>query len=133
MELTLSRTYYPNGTNGKLSFADNFICDTIELPWQDNAVSRSCIPEGRYRVRKRFSKRFNSHLEIIDVPRRKYILFHPANVASYELRGCIAPVDKITGPGSGLLSRQAFYRLMNFVNKEIELNKEVWLTIERSV
>ncbi|MBP3944498.1 hypothetical protein J5U18_13220 [Sphingobacteriaceae bacterium WQ 2009] len=77
----MSRTYYPNGTNGKLRSAEDFICDTIELPWEENAVRRSCIPEGRYRLKKRFIKRFNSHLEIKDVPQRKYILFHPANVA----------------------------------------------------
>ncbi len=35
------------------------------------------------------------------------ILVHPANNALKELRGCIAPVLKITGPGLGSDLRKA--------------------------
>lgn len=132
MELKLVRDYFPNGTNGSLYENDRLICQTIELPWQQNFSRVSCIPEGRYLLRRRFSKRFNWHLEIVDVPNRAFILFHPANVATHELKGCIAPVDKITGPGSGLLSRQAFGKLIAHVFPALEQKGEVWLTIERS-
>ena len=63
MELELIRTYYTEGTNGKI-----FLCNSeaagqevkarlmmysIELPWKDNRAGVSCIPEGRYELVKR--------------------------------------------------------------------------------
>jgi hypothetical protein len=85
-----------------------FICYTIELPWEDNLPQRSCIPEGRYELKKRYSTRFGQHLLLVNVKDQELILIHPANDALKELRGCIAPVSILTGPGKGILSRNAF-------------------------
>ena len=123
MVIELTRTYFPEGTNGKLEFDGKLICNTIELPWRENEARVSCIPEGKYFIKKRYSQKFQWHLEVLDVKNRSLILFHPANNALLELNGCIAPVTKLSGPGLGLMSRKAFAKLKDFVYKALD-NKE---------
>ena len=96
MVLFLTRTYFPDGTNGKLESEGKLICHTIELPWEMNETKVSCVPEGKYFIRKRYSAKYQWHLELVDVPNRTYILIHPANNAQKELHGCIAPVTKLS-------------------------------------
>ena len=129
MVIFLTRTYFPNGTNGKLECEGKLISYTIELPWKRNETKVSCIPEGKYFIRKRYSLKFKWHLEIYDVSNRSLILFHPANNALTELNGCIAPVSKLSGPGMGLLSRNAFHKLKDLVYKALEKNESVELFI----
>ncbi|MEI7510473.1 MAG: DUF5675 family protein [Flavobacterium sp.] len=130
MVLILTRTYFPEGTNGKLECEGKFICNTIELPWKNNETKVSCIPEGKYFIRKRYSRKFHWHLEVLDVPQRSLILFHPANNALQELNGCIAPVTKLSGPGLGLMSRKAFLSLKSMVYKTLEHNESVEILIQ---
>jgi len=130
MELVLTRTYFPEGTNGKLECEGKLICNTIELPWKNNETKVSCIPEGKYFIRKRYSRKFQWHLELIDVKNRSLILFHPANNALKELNGCIAPVRKISGPGLGLQSRLAFNRLKDLVYGALNSTEKVLLIIK---
>jgi hypothetical protein len=130
MVLLLSRTYFPDGTNGKLDCEGRFVCYTIELPWLDNAKRVSCIPEGEYFLRKRYSKKFRWHIEVADVENRSFILFHPANNAQKELNGCIAPVTKLSGAGLGLESRQAFIKLKSLVYKSLEREEKVLLIVK---
>ena len=130
MVLVLSRTYFPDGTNGKLECEGKFICCTIELPWINNEKRVSCIPEGKYLLRKRYSRKFQWHIEVVDVKNRSFILFHPANNAQKELNGCIAPVTKLSGPGLGLMSRKAFSKLKNLVYKVLENNEGVLLIVK---
>ena len=130
MVLELSRTYFPDGTNGKLECKGKFICNTIELPWKDNETKVSCIPEGKYFIEKRYSRKFHWHLEVIDVKNRKLILFHPANNALKELNGCIAPVTKISGLGLGLQSRLAFAKLKDLVYGALDSTETVLLIIK---
>ena len=125
MELELIRTYYPSGTNGKILLLTagapakagegRLLMYSIELPWKDNHAGVSCIPEGRYELVKRWSPKFNRHLQVMNVPQRKDILIHPANDALQELKGCIAPVSLISGAGKGLRSRQAVDALVGLV------------------
>ena len=129
MVIFLTRTYFPDGTNGKLECEGKLIAYTIELPWKNNERRVSCIPEGKYFVRKCYSQKFKWHLEIEDVSNRSLILFHPANSALQELNGCIAPVSKLSGPGMGLLSRNAFTRLKDFVYKALNTGERVELII----
>ncbi len=130
MVLELSRTYFPEGTNGKLECEGKLICNTIELPWKINETKVSCIPEGKYFIRKRYSRKFQWHLEVIDVKDRSLILFHPANNALKELNGCIAPVIKISGAGLGLQSRKAFIKLKAIVYKALEQKQRVLIIIK---
>ena len=129
MVLLLTRTYFPDGTNGKLEYEGKLICNTIELTWRMNRKRVSCIPEGKYFIRKRYSKKFRWHLEVVDVENRSLILFHPANNAMKELNGCISPVTKLSGPGLGLLSRKAFEKLKTLVYTILDRQEVVELLI----
>jgi Family of unknown function (DUF5675) len=130
MVLELLRTYFPDGTNGKLECEGKLICLTIELPWKSNETKVSCIPEGKYFIKKRYSKKFQWHLEVLNVKNRSLILLHPANNASQELNGCIAPVTKFSGPGLGLQSRNAFAKLKNLVFKVLDQDEQVSIIIK---
>jgi hypothetical protein len=130
MILFLTRTYFPDGTNGTLVYEGKILCHTIELPWKQNETKVSCIPEGEYFIEKRYSKKFQWHLEVMDVKNRSFILFHPANNALQELKGCIAPVTKLSGPGLGLMSRKAFTRLKNLVYARLDKKESVALIVQ---
>ena len=130
MVLILTRTYFPEGTNGKLECEGKLICNTIELPWKNNERRVSCIPEGEYFIEKRYSPKFKWHLHVLGVENRSLILFHPANNALKELNGCIAPVTKLSGPGLGLLSRKAFEKLKDQVYKALDRKESVLLIVQ---
>lgn len=130
MELVLLRRYFPFGTNGQLMRNGQRICYTIELPWRNNQRMISCIPEGRYRLVKRYSQRFKHHIHLQHVPGRTFILFHPFNHAMNEAQGCIAPVTRIIGQGRGTQSRKAFNRLLQLVYGAINSGQQVFLTIQ---
>lgn len=130
MVLVLTRTYFPEGTNGKLVYKGKTICNTIELPWKDNLDLVSCIPEGEYFIQKRYSRKHRWHLEIINVPNRNLILFHPANQAVTELHGCIAPVTQLSGQGRGLQSRLAFRKLKELTYPKLDRKESVLLLVQ---
>ena len=130
MVLLITRTYFPEGTNGNLEYEGKLICKTIELPWKENQKRVSCIPEGKYLLQKRYSKKFKWHIEIMNVTNRSTILFHPANNAIKELNGCIAPVTKISGAGLGLMSRKAFAKLRTIVYKALDEKQRVLIIIK---
>ena len=130
MILFLTRTYFPEGTNGKLECEGKLICYTIELPWKNNQRRISCIPEGIYKIRKRFSPKFKWHIEIMNVKNRDYILFHPANDALKELNGCIAPVSELTREGRGIRSKVAFERLKETIFPYLEKGFVIELMIK---
>lgn len=129
MLLVLHRIYFPEGTHGLLQFDGKTICYTIELPWLINKRMVSCIPEGKYILKKRFSNKFGWHIHLIDVPGRQFILIHPANNAKKELLGCIAPVSNCTGIGMGNYSRKALKKLTDLVFPMLDKNTEVELLI----
>ncbi|MFA9389678.1 MAG: DUF5675 family protein [Prolixibacteraceae bacterium] len=133
MELSLKRAYFPHGTNGALFCNDQFVCFTIELPWQENRRNISCIPEGKYSLGKRFTERRGWHLLVKDVPNRSEILFHPANNALKELQGCIAPVTMLSGIGSGTDSRKADNKLNKLVVEAIQNDESVFLIIQKAL
>jgi hypothetical protein len=132
MELVLLRTYHLTGTNGKLYNNNSLQCFTIELPWKDNQPKVSCIPEGRYELKQRYSPRFSEHLLICGVKDRSFILIHPANNASKELRGCIAPVTKLTGQGRGIMSKPALRSLLKLLS-EVMKTEKVYLIIKKDI
>ena len=128
--LVLTRSYFSQGTNGKLVCDGQFICKTIELPWKENQKGISCIPEGYYLLRKRYSRKFQWHIEVVAVKNRSFILLHPANNALLELKGCIAPVTKLSGAGLGLQSRQAFGLIKKLVYTALEQSAVVSLIVQ---
>jgi hypothetical protein len=131
MELQLLRTYHADGqgTNGELHHEGQKICSTIELPWRDNKNNISCIPEGSYLLLAREAHRRITHLVVFGVPGRSFIFLHPAKNALTELRGCIAPVMEITGPGKGEQAEAALDKLMQLVSGPLKRHEAVWLHI----
>ena len=130
MVFILTRKYFPDGTNGKLECERKLFCYTIELPWKENEKRISCIPEGEYFLRKRYSKKFAWHLELVAVENRSLILMHPANNALRELNGCIAPVTKFSGPALGLQSRKAFTKLNSLVYGALDIAEKVKIIVQ---
>src|SRR6185437_9159234 len=114
--------------NGTLLLEGAAICSTIELPWKNNLSQVSYIPEGKYKMIKRFSPHHQWHLQLMDVPGRQLILIHPANDALMELKGCIAPVSVLTGIGKGNFSRLAFQKVTSVVFPILEKD-DIFLTI----
>lgn len=130
MELELIRTYYPNGTNGEISFNDTRVCSSIELAWKNNQNKISCIPEGRYELKKRYTAERGWHLILANVPGRQLILIHAANDAKKELQGCIAPVSILNAEGKGSQSRNALAKINAIVFPVLDKKKQFFLTIK---
>ena len=129
MELKLIRTYHPKGTNGELLLNGERICSTIELPWKENKSRVSCIPEGRYELRNRYTPRFGNHFVLMNVPGRSYILLHAANDALKEIKGCIASVTILTGEGEGGQARSALAKVVSIVYPAFVKGEKVVLEI----
>ena len=62
---------------------------TCERPWVGNAPDISCIPHGRYQVKRVKKPKHGLCWEIQAVPGRLAILFHLGNTIR-DVRGCIA-------------------------------------------
>ena len=130
MKVLLHRTYFEEGTNCALFYNSQFLGFAIELPWLDNQRNVSCIPEGEYELKARYSKKFKHHLHIVDVKGRSLILLHPANNAKCELRGCIAPVTQLTGIGKGNNSKPLLQKLVSLCYQALDRNETILLTIK---
>lgn len=88
--VTLTRKY----ANSKQQLGDlvakNVLFKTLELSWKDNKPNISCISTGEYLCNWTFSPKFMKYTyQIMDVPYRSGIRFHPASWFS-SLQGCIA-------------------------------------------
>ena len=129
MQLDLTRVYKSGGTNGTLTFNGHFVCFTLELPWKENKKNISCIPEGKYELKARYSPKLQNHLEVIDVYERKLILLQPATCAITDLYGSIAPVLQLTGIGKGVYSRLALERLLAIFHQAKDRKEKLILNI----
>lgn len=70
---------------------DDIEVDTLELPWLDNKLGVSCIPDGIYRYRRDYStnkKRDVIELLACDTAPRSQIQIHVATKLDH-LAGCI--------------------------------------------
>jgi hypothetical protein len=94
MELLIERI---NDT-GKQTIGRLFVLDennvvqadfpSLELSWKNNSRNISCIPKGTYTIIKRTSAKFGTHLHVLEVQDRSYILIHKGNYYT-DIRGCI--------------------------------------------
>lgn len=75
-------------TLGELT-GGGFSCKTLELPWRNNEVDRSCIPAGVYECKYTFSPKFQKYTyEITNVPNRPGIRIHGGNYNT-DTEGCV--------------------------------------------
>ena len=109
--LTLLRhRLLPTVTLGEFRFKGKHLCNTLELPWIQNAKGKSCVPPGTYSMEWSYSPAFRRNTwRLLTVPGRDGTLIHAANYPR-QLTGCIAPcldhgdIDKdgiIDGVSSG--------------------------------
>lgn len=95
--ILIRRVYEDRQTLGTLLLLDEskiiFSCRTLELAWNNNLRSISCIPAGKYPLVWEFSPAFGQNLwELKNVPNRSEIKFHVANYHR-QLNGCIGVGD----------------------------------------
>ena len=102
------------GTFGALKINKMLFCWTLERTDMENEQNVSCIPAQQYECKRYHSSRFADTFQIMDVPGRNHILFHPANTMD-QLQGCISlgeRLDYISGPRAILNSGNTFKRFM---------------------
>lgn len=75
------------GTFGVLLDGDQPMCVTMEPPWKDNEVGKSCIPDGEYAAMPHDGPKFQNVWELV-VPGRDAILIHAGNFLK-DTTGCI--------------------------------------------
>lgn len=74
---------------GRFYLPDGDFVYTIEPPWNQNKVSKSCLPEGFYECEPHNGRKYKDTWAV-QVPDRTVCVFHVANWAR-QLKGCIAP------------------------------------------
>lgn len=104
----------PSGVFGVLRVDGRAFCLTLEPPDLGNRPRVSCIPAGRYVLRRTTSPAFGETFEVTGVEGRDHILIHPGNTVR-DTRGCILPgqsFGQVSGSRGVLRSRAAFADLM---------------------
>ncbi|QAA81406.1 hypothetical protein EI546_06535 [Aequorivita sp. H23M31] len=124
------RHFEQKQTLGELRLEKNgktiFECKTLELPWRNNAVQKSCIPAGKYQVVTRFSPKFKNHFHVLDVPGRSWILIHAGNYYT-DILGCILVGEKHLdlngdGPRDVTDSKNTLKKLLQLAPEGFELS-----------
>ena len=139
MKIHIDRSYREKQTLGHAYIQDVdgnilFQFKTLELPWKNNLRNESCIPEGNYKAKIRFSKKYSRHLHIQDVEGRSLILIHWGNYAGSlnprtgrpDIRGCILVGREhkdINNDGIADItnSKNTFKAIMAVVPEEIDI------------
>lgn len=93
-----------------------FKCYTLEDLWLDNAVGKSCIPAGQYKVGLVKSPKFGRVYGVAEVPGRTHILIHAGNNHNDTL-GCILLGLDLYGDAIGR-SRAALDKFQKYLNGE---------------
>ena len=89
MELTLKRVLITDdGVAGVLIKGNRPVCLTLEEEWRNNAKGLSCIPVGSYLCKKITRPSGMITYQVMNVPGRTAILFHPGNTEA-DIEGCI--------------------------------------------
>jgi len=130
MELQLIRRYYPEGTRGVLLCKKQRVCYTIEQPWVNNQSSLSCIPEGRYCLRRRCATRSQWSLHVENVRSRGWILIQALQDHQQLADGIIVPVSLMLGRVRGIMSGAAMRKLLAVVTHALDNNQPVYFTIK---
>ena len=127
-----------HGTFGVMQ-VDNFVFFTLEEEWNDALPNEGCIPADTYEIRR---MRYNSGgfmtYQVMDVPGRSYIKFHPG-ISEEDTSGSILlgmklgvftiPTDEETGRRAKKLavlkSRVAFDRFMTHMGRVDKATLEI--------
>lgn len=86
-EYILKRTYHQDRTTGIVQLKKGKVIHTLERPWKENQVGISCIPEGRYLI-KRDKHGKHRWFKVMDVKGRTAIEWHEGHRPEHS-EGCI--------------------------------------------
>ena len=103
---------------------------TLERPWKDNERNVSCIPPNFYSCAKFSSESHPNTYEVLNVPDRSAILFHPGNTVD-DSAGCILVGESFAdfGDEHGIgQSRKGFDEMIEKLNgaKTFYLSLNKW-------
>lgn len=85
--IVIDRWYRQDCTLATLTFK-SFQCFVLELPWKNNRVNVSCIPEGVYKAKKRMSPgKGYLVIEYLNIPNRTFIQIHRGAFTRHS-QGC---------------------------------------------
>jgi hypothetical protein len=118
------------GQTGSFGAMANLFAIPSSSPGSRTSATSRAYPKGRYELKKRFVQKLGAHLLVVDVPNRSWILIHPANDAKAQLKGCIAPVTNLIGPGKGKQSRLANEKLKALLLQALERKEKAFMTIK---
>jgi len=117
--------YY--GTFGVLRVDKEVFCVTLEPTDYANQMGRSSIPAQQYICTKYVSHKFGTTYQVLGVPERSGICFHPGNIVK-DTEGCILLAEyfgKLQGNRAVLNSGNTFHRFITSMTAE----KDFHLTI----
>jgi len=143
MEILLDREVRSKkSTIGKLYVDGKFQCFILEdqdrglkstMPVDEimaiKVKHQTCIPEGRYQVKRTFSNRFQKILpSLLNVPGFDGIRIHPGNTDA-DSSGCLLPgqgrsVDMVSN------SRKAFQELDNLIAAAEQYGEKIYITVQ---
>ena len=115
--------YGPLGTFGRLLVGDLELW-TVEQPWLNNEVRRSCVPEGDYTLFAHESSRYKDTWALVgetvshwpgEGKQRSTCVFHAGNTAD-DVKGCVAPGLSLNEHAWGVISSR---RAMDALRKEL--------------
>ena len=107
--------------------------DCLELNWNENIKSSSCIPAGTYNCFVRYSEKYDRHLILNGVLNRSLILIHHGNF-NHNTEGCILlgegfkDIDN-DGMMDVLNSKKSIDKLMSFIKND----EVIELTIQKAL
>jgi len=130
LEIIRVEDSYQYGVFGILLISTEIFCVTLEPPEFENMKNFACIPAGQYEC-VRILSRFGTTYEIINIPNRTKVLFHPGNRVE-DTEGCVCLAEKfgkLKGDRAILNSGKTFLDFMNTMQSYPEFRltiKEAW-------
>lgn len=109
-------------TLGVLIVDGHYFCDTLELPWRQNAQNISCIPLGIYPVESILSSRHGKCIAVSEVKGRSGILIHAGNTVA-DTEGCI--LVGVRHGNSVRESRNTLSKLLDVIKKDYMLIEDL--------
>jgi hypothetical protein len=95
--ITGRREYFKHYTRTPYTLPDGQQRYFLELPWRDNEIGKSCIPEDTYIVDRDHTGRMRYYaLRNEQTYPRTHIEIHPATYLRH-LEGCLSPCMSIAG------------------------------------
>ena len=108
---------FEHGTFGVMLLDKQVFCVTLEPRDEENTPNESSIPAQQYVCKRIISPRFGETFQVMDVPDRYNVLFHPLNIDD-QTDACIGVAEHFGKLGENraiLNSGETFKKFMGFM------------------